>query len=182
MKKTIYILTLALAIVLINGCSKLEDFGNTNVNPGATNAPITSALLTNVLSGIDGFASNRTTALYCQYFSETQYPDVSCYSLNQSSPMATYSGALYDLQNIIINNTDAATKEKASLNGANEDQIAIARILKAYMFWTITDRWGDIPYSGALKGDPNCKYDTQESIYKDLIKELTEAIGQFTGA
>jgi hypothetical protein len=182
MKKTIYILTLALAIVLINGCSKLEDFGSTNVNPGVTNAPITSALLTNVLSGMDTYASHRTCALYCQYFSETQYPDVSCYSLNQSTAMDQYSGRLYDLQNIIINNTDAATKEKASLNGANEDQIAIARILKAYIFWNITDRWGDIPYSEALKGNPNAKYDTQESIYKDIIKELTEAVGQFTGS
>ena len=44
----------------------------------------------------------------------------------------------------------------------------------------ITDRWGDIPYSDALKGDPNVTFDTQEVIYKDLIKELTEAVAQFT--
>jgi hypothetical protein len=182
MKKTIYIITLAFATVLISGCSNLEDFGDTNLNPAATTTPITSALLTNVLAGIDGFASNRTTALYCQYFSETQYPDVSCYSLNQATPQGIYSGALYDLQNIIINNTDAATKAMAALNGTNEDQIAIARILKAYIYWTITDRWGDVPYSEALKGNPNAVFDTQESIYKDLIKELTEAVAQFTGA
>ena len=82
MKKTIYIITLALAIVYISGCSKLEDFGTTNVNPAATNTPITAALLTNVLSGIGGYATtNLLQPLYCQYFSETQYPDASCYSL-----------------------------------------------------------------------------------------------------
>ena len=182
MKKTIYIITLALAIVYISGCSKLEDFGTTNVNPAATNTPITAALLTNVLSGIGGYATTNLVGacLYVQYFSETQYPDASCYSINMSSPMGYYSGVLYDLENIIINNTDEATKATAALSGANENQIAIARILKAYYFWWLTDRWGDIPYTDALKGDPNVTFDTQEVIYKDLIKELTEAIAQFT--
>jgi hypothetical protein len=181
MKNTMYKLaTCAIALVLaFSGCNKLEDFGHTNTNPAATTSPITSALLTNVLSGIGGYASNRPAALYCQFWSETQYPDVSCYSDNQASPMTIYSGNLYDLQNIILNNTDEATKATAALNGSNANQIAIARILKAYIFWTITDRWGDVPYSEALKGDPNVKYDTQESIYKDMIKELTEAVAQF---
>lgn len=178
MKKTIYILTLALAVVLIFSCKKLEDFGGTNTNPAATNNPITSALLTNTLSGMGGTWAGPS--LYCQYFSETQYPDFSCYSTNSASPMGNYSGALYDLQNIIINNTNEATKAAAALNGANENQIAIARILKAYIFWTITDRWGNVPYTDALKGDPNVTFDTQEVIYKNLLKELTEAVAQFS--
>lgn len=168
-----------MALVYFSGCDKLGDFGNTNVNPAATTKPITSALLTNVLSGIGGYATANGPSLYCQFFSETQYPDFSCYSLNMSSPMGNYSGSLYDLENIIITNTDPETKDIAALNGANENQIAIARILKAYIFWTITDRWGDVPYTDALKGDPNVTFDTQETIYKDLIKELTEAVAQF---
>jgi hypothetical protein len=181
MKKSIYIiLSVMLAVALITSCKKLEDFGGTNVNPAATTSPNTAALLTNTLSGIGGYAASNGAALYCQFISETQYPDFSQYASNLGSPMGTYSGALYDLQNIIITNTEAATKATAALNGANENQIAIARILKAYIFWTITDRWGDIPYTSALKGDPNVTYDTQEVIYKDLIKELTEAIAQFT--
>lgn len=181
MKKSIYkIATFALvAVLIISSCKKLEDFGGTNVNPAATNNPITSALLTNVLTQVGGYAAVNTASLYCQFYSETQYPDVSCYSANTVSPQSAYSGVLYDLQNIITNNTDPATMVTASLNGANANQIAIARILKAYIFWTITDRWGDIPYTQALKGDPNVTYDTQESIYKDLIKELTESVAQF---
>lgn len=164
----------------ITSCSKLEDFGSTNVNPAATNNPITSALLTNVLSGIGAYASNNTASLYCQFYSETQYPDVSCYAAQQVSPMSIYAGALYDLQNIILTNKDDVTKATAALNGANENQIAIARILKAYIFWTITDRWGDVPYSQALTGEIKVDFDTQETIYKDLIKELTESVAQFT--
>lgn len=169
-----------LAVILISGCDKLSDFGDTNVNPAATNTPNTAALLTNVLSNIGAYGRLDGPALYCQFYSETQYTDFSLYSLNQASPMGIYSGNLYDLENIILTNSGDETKVVASLNGANENQIAIARILKAYMFWAITDRWGDIPYSEALMGDPNVAYDTQESIYKDLINELTEAVAQFT--
>jgi hypothetical protein len=189
MKKSIYkIAAFALGVtLLVSSCNKMEDFGTTNVNPAVTNNPITSALLTNVLSGIGAHASVAVPALYCQYFSETQYPDVSCYANNNASPQIWYSGSgfsnaanLSDLENIIKNNTDPATMVTSSLNGANANQIAIARILKAYIYWTLTDRWGDIPYTDALKGDPNVKYDTQESIYKALIKELTESVAQFT--
>jgi hypothetical protein len=193
MKKSTYkIATFALVVVLVlSGCDKLKDFGSTNVDPSVTNTPNTSALLTSVLTGVGGFAGIITPALYAQYYSETQYPDVSCYSANTVSPQINYSGGgtataptnlanLEDLQNIIKTNTDAATAATAALNGANDNQIAIARILKAYIFWNMTDRWGDIPYSEALKGIPDVAYDTQESIYKDLLKELTEAVAQFT--
>ena len=137
MKKTIYIITLALAIVYISGCSKLEDFGTTNVNPAATNTPITAALLTNVLSGIGGYATHLVRAsLYCQYFSETQYPGCfMLFDLNHGfSDGKLFRSHCTIWQNIIINNTDEATKATAALNGANENQIAIARILKAYIF------------------------------------------------
>jgi hypothetical protein len=188
MNKIFYLIIIfALTIILENGCKKLEDFGSTNTNTQTTDNPITSALLTSVLSNLGSYASSDGLldaymfgAFYCQYFSEIEYPGISVYASNMSSPMTYYSVDLSDLQNIINNNTDDATKEVAALSGANANQIAIARILKAYIFWTITDRWGDIPYKDALKEDPNVTYDTQETIYKDLINELTESIGQFT--
>ncbi|MCX6333266.1 MAG: SusD/RagB family nutrient-binding outer membrane lipoprotein [Bacteroidia bacterium] len=184
MKKSIYkITTFALAVVLLfTSCDKLSDFGHTNTNPGVTNTPNTAALLTNVLSGLANYSAHRGGALYCQYFSETQYPELSIYTTNLANVTmpAIYSGHLYDLENIIITNTDAATKVVAELNGANANQIAIARIMKTYIFWTITDRWGDVPYKTALKGNPSVSFERQESIYKGMITELTEAVAQFT--
>jgi hypothetical protein len=180
MKNTIYIL-IFLMVVSSSGCNKLNDFGETNVNPATTNTPITAALLTNTLANLyDFWYGVGIPGLYCQYFSETQYSELSCYATNQISPMSYYSGVLYDLQNIITTNSDNATMTDAEQYGANVNQIAIARILKAYLYWTITDRWGDVPYADALKGNPNVSYDTQETIYKGLIKELTEAVDQFT--
>jgi len=174
-----------LAIPLASGCDMLGDFGDTNVDPAAIVSPPTSALLTNALSGIGKYSDSypdyeNGSALYCQYFSETYTTNNSRYVPNEISSMEFYSGELNDLQNIIIINSNEDTKEQVDEEGANDNQIAIARILKAYIYWTITDRWGDIPYNDALKGDPNVHYDRQEDIYMDLINELTESIAQFT--
>ena len=63
--------------------------------------------------------------------------------------------------------------EQAHLN-------AISRVYKVFLFSILTDTYGDIPYFDAGKGyleqnlTPN--YDTQEEIYKDFFKELTEAV------
>lgn len=57
--------------------------------------------------------------------------------------------------------------------------LQMARILKAFAFIVLTDTYGEIPYSEAGKGFIDQivlpKYDTQEVIYRDIIKELTEA-------
>lgn len=169
------------AMLLATGCDKLKDFGDTNVNPNLTAIPSTAALLTNTLAGLGGLASQTQTGLYAQLFSETQYTETSLYALPLLEFDNTYAGNLMDLQNIININTDPATKDNAIKFGSNANQVATARILKAYIFWTITDRWGDVPYFEALKGAANLspKYDTQEAIYKDLLKELKEASAQF---
>lgn len=76
-----------------------------------------------------------------------------------------------DLQTVITSD------ELNGNDGPVANQIAVAKILKAYYFWNITDRWGDVPYSEALQGsdDLTPAYDTQEFIYNDLFEELKEA-------
>lgn len=58
-----------------------------------------------------------------------------------------------------------------------------ARIWKAYTFMILTDTYGDIPYVEAGKGFLDQvvapKYDSQEFIYKDILKELEEATAGF---
>ena len=174
------LVALALSSVVLFGCSKsIDDFGDMNVNPNSTPIPVTSALLTNVLSGIGGTAAGITPGYYCQYFAQTQYTDESRYTPPQSDFDGFYSGALYDLQNIINVNSDAKYKDLAALNGSNANQIAIARILKAYYFWIVTDYWGDVPYSQSLKGNSDIAYDKQSAIYPALIAELKAATAQF---
>ena len=155
-------------LVVMAGCEKFEDFDDTNVNPGATNTPIVGALMTNVQSQIGGYAAHTRGGLYAQYISETQYTDVSLYSLPQLNLNGEYAGVLYDLQNIINQNV-------------SNNQNVVAKIMQQYIFWTITDRWGDIPYSEALVGNPTPKYDKQEDVYKGMISALKSAVTQFDG-
>lgn len=174
LKKILF--SLVLLSFVVTSCG---DFGDINDDPNNTTVPVTSALLTNVLSGIGGYSYNTRSGLYCQYFSETQYPGVSLYDLPQVAWDGNYAGALRDLQTIIELNTDEATALTVSANGSNNNQIAVARILKAYFYSVITDRYGDVPYFEALTQSTTPAYDSQQSIYEDLVKELKEANAQF---
>ena len=55
----------------------------------------------------------------------------------------------------------------------------VARIMKAYIFSTLTDRWGDIPYSQALTGNKTPAFDKQEDVYRGCMRELTQAVAAF---
>src|SRR5450432_3733194 len=62
----------------------------------------------------------------------------------------------------------------------------IARILRAMMLERVTDLYGDIPYfnsgMGYYIGDFFPKYDSQDSIYTDLLNEVSDATGQLDPA
>jgi Starch-binding associating with outer membrane len=177
-----YSLFLLIAGAIYTGCKKPNDFGDLNINPNGAPAAPTSALLTSVLSGLGGVPSNTNQGFYVQYYTQLQYPDNALYQQTAASWDGFYAGALEDLQNII--NICTTNPSFAVLSGNTVNQIQIARILKAYTFSTMTDRYGDVPYSKALTGATQVAYDKQKDIYTDLFKELTSAVTSFqtTGA
>jgi hypothetical protein len=170
MKKNLIYVSLSLLLLGSSGCEKLEDFGNTNLDPAATTQPVLQALLTNAQASIGGYAAQTRGGLYAQYFSETQYTDVSLYSTPQLAFTGEYAGVLTDLQ--VIKNVNS-----------NNNMKQVANILQQYVFWTITDRWGDVPYSEALQGASKTtpKYDKQEDIYKGMIASLKASVAAFDG-
>ncbi len=139
-------------LVVGSGCS---DFGDINVSPNASVTPLSSALLSNAQSAIGGSVAGGarfSAGLYCQYFAETQYTESSLYANDKFSWSGEMAGNMNDLQNIININPDPST-------------VAVARILLAYRFSVLTDQFGDMPYSEALKGNPQPAIDAQEDIY-----------------
>lgn len=168
--------------VLLGSCNKIQDFGDTNVNPNGSTTVNTGALLTNVLANMGAITSSLNPGLYTQYYAESTYPGTSLYADPNFSSAATYSGNLMDCQVDINYNSNPATAGIAAANGDNNNQIQIAKILKAYHFSYLTDRYGDIPYSQALGGVTvlQPKYDDQESIYKSMIADLTSASSSLT--
>ncbi len=165
-----------ITIVSLFGCKK--DFGDLNISPNSAAIPPTSALLTNVESTLGNVPQNSELGYFVQYYTELQYPGSDLYQTTSVSWDGFYAGPLADLQKIIElcqNNPSAAVL----LSGTPTNQIQIARILKAYLFSVLTDRYGDIPYFDALKGNGQVKYDKQQLIYNDLFKELKEANAAF---
>ena len=174
------LLIIAIAGGFLLSCNKFKDI---NVSPTQLTSASTKGLLTNSLQQIPiltmgNDAAGRLAALYVQHLSEGPYPGSSLYTDRNLNFAAWYTGPLYNLQTIINYNT--ADRPEAANNGSKDNQIAVARILKAYYFLLMTDKWGDIPYSEALQGNGafSPKYDKQQDIYNGLFKELTEAVAQ----
>ncbi len=98
------------------------------------------------------------------------YPDEFKYNITSSFYQYifnyTYSSALKQYQ--ILNN----------LGEGYNFYMGIAKIMKAYHFQLLVDFYGDIPYSEALGRsiEATPKYDDAQTIYEDLIVQLTEAI------
>lgn len=174
---------IALVAILAVFFSSCDDFGSINVDQNSPSEVRTDLLMTNAQRSVSSVVGAVTGTLYVQYFAETQYTDDSQYSSTSFDFNGWYTGPLQDLQTIIDLNSDPATAPDVLSGGSNANQIAAARILKAYFYHMMTDRWGAIPYSEALQGRDNFKpsYDLQENIYPQLVTELKEAVDQMDG-
>ncbi len=89
-----------------------------------------------------------------------------------------YAGALTDLDRIV-------TKADTALNTRN--YTAIAKILQGFTYQLLTDNFGDIPFSEALKGESTTgvgnvspKYDKQQDVYAGIIKLVKEGRDMIT--
>lgn len=64
----------------------------------------------------------------------------------------------------------------------NKNYQAIALVMKAWMFSNLTDAFGDIPYSEALRLEENIskpQFDTQKDIYLSILQDLKKANSLF---
>lgn len=170
----------ALMLVVFGLAMGCDDFGNLNVDSNNPSEVRTDLLLTNAEREISDVIGATTGVIWTQQMAETQYEDASRYSSATFDFNSWYYGPLKDLETIIEVNSNEDTQQEAAASGSNANQIAVARILQAYFYHFMTDRWGAIPYSEALDGRENFSpsYDSQESIYTDLLNELNEAVSQ----
>ena len=173
-------------MVAVLAISCTEGFDDLNTNPNEPNEVPTSYLLTYAQEYLvdrvyDGFDNARIGMTLAQYWSQNQYSEESRYQYRPGTNNTTwdqlYTG-IYNLQEIIrLNEADSATAPEITNN-----QIAVARIMRAWTFQLLTDTYGAIPYIEALDVTENATpaYTPQPDIYADLIKELTEADAQIT--
>ena len=176
-----------LLVLLLSSCTKNFDLINTDPNdPPFTNP---NYLFTEaVLKGSGTFNTGIHTEIWSMM-------DWTMMVANLEGNMVPgrpyqYGGAWNDeLWNEWYTQALAPTNEVMRLTETDPFAInkhSIARIWRVYLFHRITDLWGDVPYSEALKGISsdgtstlNPVYDTQEAIYTDLLAELKEAVEAF---
>ena len=155
------------------------DFDELNIDPTRTTKINPENLLTAVLRDLRTIPYGYVGNIYAQYLSQTGLKFESRYvEVERSNDFNSwYSGPLINLDQIIELNVNEETREEASLSGANHNQIAVAEILKSFIYLQMTDRWGPLPYSVALQGRKNFKpyYDSQETVYKDILSILEYA-------
>lgn len=165
MKKLI--LSITVIAFLVSSCEIASFDDDINDNPNLPSNAAPSQLIANAMLSLPGLSSSPQGEYNAQYLSETIYVDGSLYPQSTTSFYWLYQGPLKNLQTAIENS-----------NKANE--IAVAKILKAYYFWHITDRWGDAPYDEALQGvdDFTPAYNTQQEIYENLFASLKEAANE----
>lgn len=194
-KNILFLLPLAFSGALIS-CSdeKLAEINEDPNRPG--NVPTPTILLTAEKQIMDNIRNEnfslRGTMLFAQYYSQNIYTDQSRYDIPRSYSDVFWANsykALNNLNQIIKLNTDELTKSVASAGtaGSNANQIAIARILKAFTFHSLTDVFGDVPYESYGNKDPEFEalqqnpdnytpvYASQEKIYVDILNELKAA-------
>lgn len=88
-----------------------------------------------------------------------------------------YNDVLQNLEEILKQTGPGGFEE-----GLRPNMRQAARILRAYNFMRLTDYYGNIPYTEALKGRDGIffpAYTPQSEIYPDLLKEVSEAVDAF---
>ena len=172
---------LTVSSLLFMSCETV-DFGDENLNPNSVSKANTGALITASMRSIPSIVSNVDSGvLYAQHVSEITYNEESCYETIQWNFDGFYTGPLMNLQTVIDLNT--SDPDSYATSGSAGMQMGVAHLLQVYMFHVMTDRWGAIPYSEALKGVNMLKpkFDDQKDIYMGMFAQIDAALGMLDG-
>lgn len=166
---------LFLVSALLPSCTK--DYETLNQNP---NSPVvvpainvfTNAEVNAFSRQMGGWIQHTYLGPWSQQWCKVQYIDEDRYLPRDMSGEFNASFTS-ELKNLSIVIKKGAEEKKDGL-------VAAAKVLRAWSFMYVTDIWGDIPYSEAIQGflqDGTLKpvYDSQESIYADLLVQLEDA-------
>lgn len=171
-RKYIQILSTVAAVLTVSACSL-----NINKDPNAVTTLDFAQVLTaaEYEVGTTFAAGNYLNSNFSSYVHQTVSREVDNYSLvaNYSTLGNTWSQAYrYAIKNcdVIISQGDA---------DGNVIYSGIARVLRAHVYMTMVDLWGDIPYSEANAGVETPKCDKSEDIYNALLADINKALDNF---
>lgn len=187
MKKILYI---ALLTLFVLGCDdRLEDLNTDKRNPAIVDP--TSLFTQGLRETFDMMSSINVNEnpfnLYAQYWAQTSYPDESQFDLTTRTIPANfwtngYRDALIDFKSskqLILEQIETGSSglPEAQLH----NRIAAIDIMTAYVYATLVDTFGDVPYTEALNSeDMTPKYDDARTVYSSIIDSLDAAIASIS--
>ncbi|CAG5008516.1 hypothetical protein DYBT9275_04289 [Dyadobacter sp. CECT 9275] len=176
-----YFFGLLISMSLLSGCDKGFDEINTNKVDPTSLAP--SLILNKAIISTTYLDGVSTLGMLCYNFGIVQQvitPYGSSLSggnynqFNNSNTPLVWVNFYRNVVKQLVAVVDQTKEDPLQSNIYNS-----ARIWKAYAFMILTDTYGDIPYfeagQGYISEVISPKYDPQQAIYKDILKELEEA-------
>ncbi|WP_443936566.1 SusD/RagB family nutrient-binding outer membrane lipoprotein [Pedobacter sp. MW01-1-1] len=181
----LYVPLLVSGLMLASSCTK--EFDKINTDPQAVgqveynpNYLLSTAQL-NYTGSIDfAYETWRGNLIYASTMMQGMSSVISYwagdkYMLNEGYTAAYWEKAYPDQVKYAVDVVEF-TKGKPEYNNVHQ----MGRIWKALVFERLTDLYGDIPYTDAGQGYYTAvlypKYDAQQAIYTDLLKEVDEAV------
>lgn len=166
----------AFALCTLFSATSCKDWLDVNHDPNVLEAipegkvllPAAEVGLGNNLMGWDfGFAGAFWSEYWTQKYTASQFKSLCEYS------ETSFSTAYQELTAGVL--TDLEKIKSVALENEDNGSYFIAEALAIFTWQTLTDLWGDIPYSEALKGSENIympKFDNGKDIYADLITRI----------
>lgn len=163
-------------ILLLAACSNFDEI---NTNPNTPTQVSASLLCTNIILSIAKYQGNDSK----EYISENALPKYVGYA---------NEGQLGTQYNLIANSSFNKMTifpdidkmlEFAKGDPAENSYKGVAHFIRAYTFYLLTMKMGDIPYSEANKGSEGNykpKYDLQKEVFIGILKELELANANFS--
>jgi hypothetical protein len=175
-----FLTALAVLFIVASSCTKDFETVNTDPNNPAMALAAPDLLLTNIIESATSrtheiFLGHEMGNCWVQHMAKVQYTDEDRYIFRPGVVNNTWSSFFAS------SGMDATLLYKIAETQENDNYKGVALVMKVYITSVLTDLFGDIPYTEAWRagvedgGIVNPKYDTQESIYRDIIKKLDTA-------
>ncbi len=156
---------------------KLE---KTNINPNASDDAPLSAILSGAeaslafSAGIDGLLSSTVVQHTAGSNGDAVAND------NYNAQPSRFNGVWNNNYTAVLHNLNQVVKKGRETNAPY--YIGVAQILQAWTYGTLTDLFGDIPFSESLQGSGNInpKYDSQSEVYNGIQALLDSGIANLS--
>ena len=181
--KKILLTFFALSLVL-SSCEFGEGFEEMNVDPNkASQLDASNKFASAILKTSGGRYENwRASLIYQSTMIQHLSSTAGYWSGDKYFRSDQYANALWDRYYPDVIKEIEDIRAQLTSEGNSGSEMGMLRILRVFAFTRLTDIYGDIPYSeagqGYINGILKPKYDAQQDIYMDMLKELEAAVAQ----